>query len=184
MIDKILQKIDKFLNLDPSEVDKGKDLGKEITIHMRDVEKLISDDKRSDTYRKIISKIKNHSSKLSSDASTSKESSLSSDWKQLARQDLSKLKDEVLALQELITKHELFLRKRWNEKNYGLDIRDLVKRIKKEDSIDKVTQSKLANALEDMDDGEIGEITEKYRDRLSRISRWLVVLKEVDSVEG
>ncbi len=63
-----------------------------------------------------------------------------------------------------------------------MDIRDLVQRIERVDALDKVTRSKLAARIEKMNEEEIEKKIEENQERLNRISKWLVVLKEVESV--
>lgn len=179
LIDRILETLEEVLELDPQNIERGNELGKEIDEILPEIEKLILKDERKKKYIKIVARLKNRSSKLSRDLINSNKVSLSSDWKQFARQEFSKLRDEALALQEFLTNHESILRKRLNEERYGIDLRDLARRIEKENRLDKVTRSKFSSLIKKMDSEEIQRKSDELKDRLNRISKWLLALTEI-----
>lgn len=182
LIENTLTKIESLLNIDPKELKKGKKVGMETCEESEKLKKLIFEESKKKEYEKIFSKVKSHSAKLSRDLLNAGKGILGKDWKQLAKQDLSKLKDEVTALQEFIKRHETILRKRLNRKKYGVDIRDLVLRLKKEESIDELTQTRLLNLTEEMEEKELQKKAKKLGERIDHIEKWLLVIKEVENI--
>lgn len=183
-VDKTLHKIEKFLELKLEETEEGGKLGKEICEDSAELKGLILDEESKKNYIKIISQIKTHSTKLAADTLKSKRGPLNSDWKQLARQDQLKLKDEILKMQEFLLARENILRKRANEKLYGIDIQNLARRLRKEKAIDQVLRSQLTKLVENMGEEDLQTNVEECRERLNRISKWLLSLKEVKNAEG
>lgn len=183
-VDEILEKIEKFLELEPGEIEEGRKLGKEICENSAELKGLILKKESKKDYMKIVSQIKTRSTKLAADTLNSKKGPLNSDWKQLAKQDQSKLKDEILRLQEFLSVRENLLRKRANEKLHGIDIRNLARRLRREKSIDQVLRSQLTKLIENMDEEDLQKKVKECRERLNRISKWLLFLKEVKNVEG
>ncbi|KXA94075.1 hypothetical protein AKJ65_05475 [candidate division MSBL1 archaeon SCGC-AAA259E19] len=174
-LDEILMAIGEFLDLKTENVEKGDELGKEISKIADEIQELIVEEEFKKKFHKITSRLKNYSTRLSRDVLNSEKGPLNRDWEQFARQDLSRLKDEVLALKEFLIEHEAILRKRQNERRYGLDFNELARRIKKEDSIDEITRSQFARASNELETEKIGE----FKDTLLRISKWLFALKEL-----
>lgn len=179
LINEISHKIEEFLQLQPGDIKKGNRLGKEICEGSEELEELVLEEKSRERYMKILSGLKTYSSKLSKDVTNSKKGLLRGDWKQFAEQDLSRFKDEVLAFQEFLASHKTTLRKRLIEGKYGLDFRDLARRLMRESSVDEVTRSQFSKLVERMDDGEIRAKVEEFKDRLNRISNWLLALDEM-----
>ncbi len=66
-----------------------------------------------------------------------------------------------------------------NEERYGIDLRDLARRIEKENRLDKVTRSKFSSLIKKMDSEEVQRKSDELKDRLNRISKWLLALTEI-----
>ncbi|KXA90905.1 hypothetical protein AKJ57_03235 [candidate division MSBL1 archaeon SCGC-AAA259A05] len=174
-LDETVKAIEKFLALKIDDTKKGNKLGKKIIKIAADIRALIIEKELKKKFQKIISRLKNYSSRLSRDVLNSENGPLNRDWEQFARQDLSRLKDEVLALQEFLIEHEAILQKRQNERRYGLDFKELARRIRKEDSIDEITRSQFLRTVDKLEVERIGE----FKNTLLRISKWLFALKEL-----
>lgn len=181
--DEIQDKIDEFLQLELGMVVKGEKIGKEISRKADEFRSLWLKKEIKSTYVEILSRIKNQSSKLSRDVLNSEKSSLKSDWKKIAKRDQSKLRDEILAFQEFLNIHEETIRKRLSEEKHGIDIRDLARRLKDEDSVDEITCSRFCDRIKTMNSEEIELKTGEFRDRLTRISKWLLILKEIRNID-
>lgn len=171
------------MDIEPDKIQKGKEITEEIIRSAEISEKLIFEKGKRKRYSKLLSELETRFSKLSRDVQNREKSSLSSDWQQLGEQNMSKLKDDVLALREFLKKNEAALKKRWNEMAYGADIEDLVRNLKNEESVDSLTVSKLSNAIKNRGEDEIESITKENTDRLNRITRWLLLLREVRNAE-
>lgn len=178
-IDEINQKIEDFLELKPGAIEEGNMLGKRIIETSGKIEELISDEELGNRYREIISRLKKQSSKLSSDLLNSESNHLSEDWKKFARKDNLKLRDEILALQEILSRHENELRRKFSERRYGIDLQDLVHRIENENSVDSLLSSQLSKSFSEMNEKKVQIKVAEFNERLNRISKWLLALKEV-----
>lgn len=182
-VERALDSIDEFLKLNPDDTDQGKDIAEKIIDDSEEIGSLLEEKNRI-RYEKIVSRIENIHSKLSSDLINSKKLTLSSDWEKIARKDLLRLKDSILSLQEFLKNRETTLRKRWNEKKIGIDLENLAGRIKNEDSVDEVTKSKFTNLVDELEEEEIRKMSIKLSERIDRISKWLLTLKEVRKIAG
>lgn len=180
-LDEISQRLEEASNLDPGEVERGRELGKEILEISEMIEGLMVEEDELEKFRSILSNLELYSSKLSKDLKRSDGGPLSSEWRQFAIRDLSRLEDEIMALQEFISERETTLRKRFNEREHGIDLRDLSRRVESEEVLEEVTRSKLSSLIDEMDEEEIQEETREMSGRLNRISKWLLALKEVRS---
>lgn len=178
-IDEINQKIENFLELKLGAIEEGNMLGKRIIETSGKIEELISDEELGNRYREIISRLKKQSSKLSSDLLNSESNHLSEDWKKFARKNNLKLRDEILALQEILSRHENELRRKFSERRYGIDLQDLVHRIGNENSVDSLLSSQLSKSVSEMNEKKVQIKVAEFNERLNRISKWLLALKEV-----
>lgn len=181
LFDKIFDQIQEFLELDSENLKRAEELSKKIIRNSEEVGKSIGDRDRKEDFLKILSGLKNYSSKLSEDITNSKETSLKSEWGRLASQDMFRLKDEIMALQEFLQANETEIRRNLEKERYGFDARDLFRRLKTDSSIDKVIRSKISNLLDKLSEEEIRERIERNKDRLSRISNWFLMRKEVQN---
>lgn len=179
LIDKIFDQIQEFLNLDPRNFEKSEKLSKEIIQNAERLEKTIGEKDTKKKLLKILPSLKTYSSKLSKDIVNSKETSLETEWTQLALKDLFRLKDEIMALQEVLQDNESRIRSNLDKERYGFDSQNLVRRLKTDSSIDESTRSKLSKLFEEMTEEEMREEIEKNEERLSRISKWFLIRKEI-----
>lgn len=179
LLDETFYRITRFLELGPGEVKKGNKFGKELVESCEEIENLILDKEMKSNLRSILSKLNSYSSRLSRDVSNLEEGSLPRDWKRFAKQDFSRLKDEVLALEEFLLAHEMEIRKRLYEVKYGMNVKELFLRLTREEAIDEIVRSRLSKLVEDMEEEELREKFEENEERLRRISKWLFMLKEV-----
>lgn len=183
VLDKTFRKIDEFLNLEPDEIKKSSELGKDISENAAELKFLIRGEEIKEEYSGILSKLNEYSSKLLTDFLKSTEGSLSTDWRQIAKQDQLKLKDQVSIFQRFLETHKEVLRRRAYEEKFGLDIQELAIRLEKEDYLDEFLSRRLLKMFKDMDEIEKQNKVEKHSVRLSRISNWFLKLKEVDNVK-
>lgn len=182
-VTEILEKIEKLLSLERTEIESGRKISEEI----RKISEKIMDIPDQEKLRKEISQtvIKTGQliSKLSKDVVQSHEGDLDSDWKRIAEKDMMQLKDEILVLKNTIKKNEDILRKRFNEKNYGSDINYLVDRLKKTEGFDDILKNKLESKIEKMDEEKLQKRLDNSSERLNRISDWILKIKEVDQID-
>lgn len=178
-INRTSKKIEKFLEVGPENVEKGDRIGKEIVELSEELRDLIYGAKPIERYNEISTELKTNSAKLSRDLINSKKSKLGCEWKQFAVQNLSKLKDSILALQEFLSNHGEEMRKRFYEDKYGVSLPDLARRLKEENSIGEITRSKFSKLIGNMENEETKEKMKKFEDRVNRISKWILALDEL-----
>lgn len=181
IINRISNKIKKFLETGPEDFEKGGRLGEEIVEISDELRDLIYEDKPIERYNEINTELTINSAKLSRDLINLRESKLESEWRQFAVQNLSKLKDNVLALKEFLSTHGEDLRKRFYEEKYGVSLPDLAHHLREEDSVGKITRTKFLKLIKDMGDREAQEKMKKFKKRVNRISKWVFALEELRS---
>ncbi len=182
LVGKIFEQVKEFLELSPSNFEKNEELIKKIIRNTENIEKIIGEKSIKKKFLKILPVLKNYSSKFSRDLTNLEETSLEKEWSQLALQDLFRLREEVIALQELLQANKKKIRGDLERKKYGFDTESLLHQLESDDSIDKNTRSKISKLLDEMSEEEIAENIEKNEERLSRISNWFLVKKEVENV--
>ena len=183
LIDILIEKIDDFLDLKTEEIEKGNKIGDEIINKAKKLEKSIKREEKRSKFREILIDSSSRHSKLSKNVIKKKNGPLKSDWEQLAEQSMSKLKDEVLALKDFIHKNESVLRKRMIKNRYGIDLKELNQQLKEEENVDESLNAKLSNRIQTIDERELQSVMKNHKDRLKRIIRLLVYLKEVRRIE-
>ncbi len=181
-LDKSFDLIEELLELDPGNVKKGSKLGEELVESTRKIKTSISEQKTEEDLREILSSLRNCCSRLSRDVLNIEEKSLNSDWERFAKQDFSRLKDVVLSLKEFLVSNESAIRKEFYEAKYGMDVRELILEITGEENVDNVTQARLSSLVDDMEEDKLQAKVEKHEERLQRIYKWLLMLREVKNV--
>ncbi len=181
--EKILKNIEEFLSIEPQNIHDGNRKGKEILEDLENIEGLIFKKEIKKKFDKITSRVKTQYSKLSKDINYLERTALESDWKKLAKKDLSSFIEEVMSLQEFLSRHKSTIRRNFNEVKYGFDLQDLANTLRKKDVVDEITVSKFFRLLHRMEENEIQSKTEEFKDNLERISELLLILKELKTGE-
>lgn len=179
----ITEKIDAFLDLNSEELKKAIEMGNKIIKKARKMEKILFEKEKKKRYEKIFSRLNLKHSKLVKDVSRKKKAFLKPEWKKLSKQDMSNLEDELIALREFINEEKTLLRKRWNKKQWGMDLKDLNRLLDKEKSVSASTKAEFSKKIRKMESERIQSSTKDNSERLDRINKWLVLLREVRRIE-
>ena len=97
----LLEKVGRFIELPASAISKASRLGEEISREACGVKKTVKPEARGELSR-LVAKLESLSSRLSRSVSNSKRGAFRRDWTRFARSETTRLKDEVLALQEIL----------------------------------------------------------------------------------
>ena len=99
----LLEKVGRFIELPAAAISKASRLGEEISREACGIKKTVklNSGTRGELSR-LVAKLESLSSRLSRSVSNSKRGAFRRDWTRFARSETTRLKDEVLALQEIL----------------------------------------------------------------------------------
>lgn len=178
-IDRLLDELDRFLSLKPSQISKGKSVSGKI----RELSKEVASLPRNKDLKSEIKDAKLRAggliSKFHDDVERSQEGALDSEWKKIAENDMKRLKDELRILKSLIEKNAEALTNEFYEKEYGSSFEALLSEIEEFDEFDQVLKSKFRRKVEKTE----REKMDQFSSEINRLSRYILRIKEVDCID-
>lgn len=182
-LQELFKNIDCFLDLPNSSVSNANELGEKICKGAKELQTTVRLDPRAQKkLEQLTSKLENISTRLSRSILNSNQGTFQRDWARFAQAESIKLKDEVLALRELLTLNTEAIGRSLEEMQ-GISLRELPEILREEQAIHEITYAKLTKRLSEFSRRELRKQERETGKHLTRISGWLSSLREIRQVK-